>query len=275
MTDARADATAALPLAGRSVVVTRAAEQSPVLVERLTALGAEVLTVPVIEVVEPEDWAPADAAIARLGDYDWIVLTSANGVDAFVARLAAHGLAKADLARARARVGAVGAATAERLREIGIEPALVPQRSRAEGLVDALRAIGPAAGPRVLVPRALEAREVLPDELRALGFTVDVVPVYRLVGAKVEPSALERLVPGGLDAITFASGGTARRFVDLLTDAGRDPRVVLSGAAVVSIGPVTTEALHELGLHADVEARETSTLALADAVVEALAGAAR
>lgn len=273
MTDAREDAAAALPLAGKSVVVTRAAEQSSALAGRLGALGAEVVVVPVIEVVEPEDWAPADAAIRALASYDWIVLTSVNGVETFVARLATLGLPPSALASAR--VAAVGSATAERLREIGVTPALVPDRSRAEGLVEELRAIGPESGPRVLVPRALEAREVLPDELRALGFVVDVVPVYRVVTAKVEPEALARLVPGGFDAIVFASGGTARRFVDLLTDAGRDARVALSAAAIVSIGPVTTEALHELGLHAAAEARETTTEALADAVVESLAGGSR
>jgi uroporphyrinogen III methyltransferase / synthase len=263
----------AAPLSGRSVVVTRAADQAPGLAAPLEALGAEVLIMPVIAVVPPRDWSVADSAIERLGTYDWIVLTSVNGVDAFGERLHFHGLRVTDLACMR--VAAVGSSTAARLREIGVEPAIVPERFRAEGLVDALSGIGPDAGRRVLVPRAEEAREVLPDDLRALGFEVDVVPVYRVVTASPPADVLERVATGEVSAVVFASGGTARRFVEVLGNAGVDAPAALVAPVVVSIGPVTTEALHELGIAVDEEAAEPTATAVVRAIVDRFTGARR
>jgi uroporphyrinogen III methyltransferase/synthase len=261
-----------LPLAGRSVIVTRSADQATGLIEPLEALGAEVLLMPVIAVSDPEDWGPVDRAVHVLDTYDWIVLTSANGVDWFDERLRRLGRT---LAATEARFAAVGTTTAARLRERGVEPALVPEHFHAEGLVEAFRALHAPAGMRVLVPRAAEAREVLPDELRALGFEVDVVPVYRLVTAMPPPDVIERLRAGGVNAVTFASGGTVRRFVDVLRGAGLDPQEALAGVTVASIGPVTTQALHAFGIGADVEAREAGAAALAEALAVHFAGASR
>jgi len=263
----------AAALSGRSVVVTRAAEQAAGLAAPLEALGAEVLIMPVIAVVPPRDWVAADGAIQRLGSYDWIVLTSVNGVDAFGERLRFHGLKIADLACMR--VAAVGSSTAARLRELGVEPAIVPDRFRAEGLVDALGEIGPEAGRRILVPRAEEAREVLPDDLRALGFQVDVVPVYRVVTASPPADVLDRVAAGEVSAVVFASGGTARRFVEVLANAGVDAPTALVAPVVVSIGPVTTEALHELGIAVDEEAAESTATAVVKAIVDRFTGARR
>jgi uroporphyrinogen III methyltransferase/synthase len=253
------------PLEGRSVVVTRAAEQAAGLAVPLEALGADVLVMPVIAIVPPEDWAPADEAIERLDGYDWIIVTSSNGVDALGSRMREHGLRIADLACKR--VAAVGSRTAARLREVGVEPAIVPERFQAESLVEALRGVGAGAGRRVLIARAAEAREVLPDDLRGLGFEVDVVPVYRIVSTPPPADVLDRFKQGGVDAVVFASGGTARRFVDVLADAGIDAREALVSPVVASIGPVTTDALHDLGIAVDVEAEE----ATAASVVRALA----
>jgi uroporphyrinogen III methyltransferase / synthase len=261
------------PLAGRSVVVTRPADQAAALAAPLESLGADVLLMPVIEIVAPLDWAPADDAIERLDSYDWIVLTSVNGVDAFDERLRLHGLRIGDLSCSR--VAAVGSATAARLRSSGVEPAIVPDRFRAEGLVEELRRIGPAAGRRVLVARAAEAREVLPDGLRALGFDVDVVPVYRAVGAVPPAEVVDRFEAGTIDAVVFASGGTARRFVAVLAAAGIDAVCALVGPVVASIGPVTTEALHRLGIAVDVEAAEPTTSSLVRALADRFAGRAR
>lgn len=254
------------PLIGRSVVITRAAEQAAALAEPLEALGAEVVLMPVIGVAPPESWDAADETIERLDDYDWVVLTSANGVDAFDERLRVHGLRLADLADRR--VAVVGHSTAARLREHGVEPAVVPATFRAEGLVDELRAIGSEAGRRVLIVRAVEAREVLPDELRALGFTVDVAPVYRVENVAAPLDVLDRFAAGELDAVVFASGGTARRFVELFSEAGLDAATLLVAPLVASIGPVTTEALHELGIAVDVQAPEATVAALVAALAE-------
>jgi uroporphyrinogen III methyltransferase/synthase len=256
----------AAPLGGTSVVVTRAVEQSSALTLPLAALGAEVLVMPVIEIAAPEDWAAADRAIERLDEYDWIVLTSTNGVDGLDGRMHLHGLRLADLAGRR--VAAIGSATAARLREVGIEPAVVPERFRAEGLVDALRIIGPAKGSKVLIARAAEGREILPDELRALGFDVDVVPVYRVVTVEPPADVLYRLAAGQVDAVVFASGGTARRFVESLAKEGMDAAAVLVGPVVASIGPVTTEALHGLGIAVDVQAAKTTSQSLVEALVK-------
>ena len=271
--DAGSEGGADLPLSGRSIVVTRSADQSPALSALLVELGAEVLSLPVVEIADPEDWAPADAAIENIGDYDWIVLTSTNGVDRLDARMRRHGLRLADLRTARFAV--VGSATAERLRTFGLEPAVVPERFRAENLVAALAEAGLTADDRVLVPRAAEAREVLPDRLRALGAVVDVVPVYRLATATPPADILHRVATGGADAIVFASGGTARRFVEVLRTAGFDAGRALARTVVVSIGPVTTEALRGLGIRVDTEAGTSTSKSVATALAVHFAGGSR
>jgi uroporphyrinogen III methyltransferase/synthase len=258
-----------LPLSGRSIVVTRSAEQSPGLAAPLEALGAEVLALPVIEIGDPDDWSPADHAIERIGSYDWIVLTSVNGVERLDERMDRHQLRMGDLREARFAV--VGSATARRLRDFGLEPAVVPEHFRAEGLVAAMRQAGLREGDRVLIARAAEAREVLPEELTELGAKVDVVPVYRLVTAVPRAEVLERLAAGGVDAVVFASGGTARRFVAMARTAGFDGVKALESTAVASIGPVTTEVLHELGIRVDAEAATSTSQGLVDALVGLLA----
>ena len=144
------------PLAGRSVVVTRAADQAAGLVAPLEALGADVLLLPVIAIADPLDFAPLDEAIDTIETYDWIVLTSVNGVDRFVQRLVTcgHGVEALRIAS----VAVVGSATAARLRELGVEPAVVPDRFRAEGLVDAFRGMSCGPGWRVLVTRVKQRR---------------------------------------------------------------------------------------------------------------------
>jgi len=266
---AHGDSEPGRPLQGRTVVVTRAVEQAPALIEPLEALGAEVLAMPVIAIEPPESWDATDDAIDSLDIYEWIVLTSVNGIDAFDERLRLHGLRLSDLADRR--VAVIGSATAEHLRSRGLEPALVPPRSRAEGLVDAIKVAGPAGG-RVLVARAAEAREVLPDDLRCAGFAVDVVPVYRLATASPSLDVIERFEAGTVDAVLFASGGTARRFCEIVAKAGLDPAELLVAPLVASIGPVTTDVLHGLGVAVDIEAPDTTAVALVDAVARRLEG---
>jgi uroporphyrinogen III methyltransferase/synthase len=270
VSEPRSDATSSRPLAGRTVVITRAAEQSAALSRPFEELGAVVVLLPVIRVIGPSDWAPVDRAIAALDSYDWVVLTSTNGVDAFIDRLSVAG--RSIDALAAAKVAAVGSATAAHLEQLGIETSLVPGIFRAEGVVAAFEAIGTGSGRRILIPRAEEAREVLPDDLRALGFEVDVVPTYRIATAEVDAEALRPLAGHHADAVVFASGGTARRFVEVLGNAGLDPHTVLEGVLLASIGPVTTEALVRLGLRADIEAAEATSAALVEAVVAGLSG---
>ncbi len=254
------------PLSGRSVIVTRTLAQAHTLVEPLEALGAEVLAFPVLETVDPEDWAPLDAAIANLATYDWVVLTSTNGVDRFLKRFrAVTGPRDAILGT---RFAAVGSATAKKLAKHGLPPALVPEDFRAEGLVEAFREMGAGPGCRVLIPRAEEAREILPDELRAMGCDVDVVCVYRTQPAAPDPAVVERLQAGTVDAVTFTSGAIARGFVSALLAAGLDAGQVLGHLSVVSIGPVTSDAIREMGYVVDVEAAESTMGSLVDAIAE-------
>ncbi len=264
----------AKPLAGRSVIVTRTREQAAALARPLEALGAEVIALPVIEIVDPADWAPVDIAIAHLTDYDWVVFTSTNGVERLVARVREHGLEPAErFASAGVRIAAVGTATAERLASAGVRADAVPASRdfRAEGLIEAFRVLG--AGDeghrwRVLLPRALEAREILPDTLRELGCEVDVVPVYRTITASPDPALVARLAQGGVDAVTFTSGSTVRNFLALLKTQHLEPRQVMEHLTVASIGPVTTQALEERGYEPDVEAAQPTMAAMAAAVGE-------
>jgi len=261
---------AARPLTGVCVLVTRAPHQARALAGPLEALGADVIVAPVIDTVEPESWAHADDAIAHLGDYDWIVLTSANAVDRFLDRLTRLGVALP--ATDGPRIAVVGAATAARLEERGITPDLVPDDFRAEGLIDCFREIGVTAGMRFLLPRAKRAREILPETLRADGAVVDVVAVYRTVPATPEPHVIDRLRAGEVDVVTFTSPSTVRHFIAWAASAGLDPAGVLTRAAAASIGPVTSEALRERGHAVPVEAVESTMVSLVDGIVAHVVG---
>ncbi len=265
------------PLAGRTVVVTRARAQAGDLSGALRALGAAVLEAPVLELADPVDWGPCDAAVAALSTYDWIAFTSANAVDRFLARGARVGrdiaaaLAAVRIGQAAGpRTAAIGAATARRLAARGVPVALTADSARAEGLFAALERLGAARpGRRVLLPRALEARETLPESLRAAGAAVDVVPVYRVVPAEFDARPIAAaLREGRVDVVTFLSGSAARAFVDALRAAG-DAATALARVRAVAIGPVTAEALRELGFEKVREASGADVAAVAAAVVNA------
>jgi uroporphyrinogen III methyltransferase/synthase len=254
------------PLSGRSVIVTRTLAQAHTLAEPLEAHGAEVLAFPVLETVDPEDFAPLDAAIANLATYDWVVLTSTNGVDRFLKRFrAVKGSREAILG---VKFAAVGSATAEKLAKHGLPPAIVPADFRAEGLAEAFRELGAGSGCRVLIPRAQDAREILPDELRAMGCEVECV--YRTRLAAADPEVVERLRAGRVDVVTFTSGAIARGFVSAIEGAGLDAEQVLSGLTIASIGPVTSDAVRGMGFSVDVEAAESTMRSLVDVIAERL-----
>jgi uroporphyrinogen III methyltransferase/synthase len=245
-------------LSGKRVVVTRAASQAAALVGLLEAAGAEVLVFPTIEIVDPEIWEPADEAIRALDVYSWAVFTSTNAVERFFARMATvdkdaralHGL----------RIAAVGPATAEALLRNGIRADFVPDEHVGEGVLEGLCVRGVGEGTRVLLPRALEAREVLPTELEARGARVDVVPVYRTVPGAGDPAVLERLRAGGADAVTFTSSSTVRHFARLAEG------INLSDLVVAVIGPVTAATARELGMTVSVEPDEYTVPALVEAL---------
>lgn len=261
------------PLAGRSVVVTRSREQSRELAAPLEALGARVIACPVIAIVDPPEPERVAEAISRLAQYDWAVLTSTNAVERFFSHEAFKGDPAVAIAAAGVRTAAVGRATAQRMEGFGVVPDLIPGEYRAEGLAAAFVEMGVGEGIRVLVPRALEAREVLRDTLEPLGVTVDVVPVYRTVPATPDPGVMADLESGGIDAVTFTSPSTVRNFLALLVAAGLDAADVMRNVVRASIGPVTTAALVDAGFDADIEAAPSTVPALAEAILESLSGA--
>lgn len=261
MTDGEAQA--GRPLEGRSVIVTRRRDQASALAEPLEVLGAEVVPFPVIEIVPPEDWAPVDEALGRIEEYDWVVFTSANAVAEFLNRAAAVVGEGPIQILAVPWIAAVGKSTARTLESVGVQVDLVPEDAHAEGLAAAFEELGAGPGWKILMPRAEEGREVLPEALRESGADVDVVTVYRTVAAEPDPAIIERLRAGEVDAVTFTSGSTVRNFAERLAEAGLDPDAQFGRLVVASIGPVTTAALEKRGFHADVEAAEATMGSLA------------
>ena len=237
------------PLAGVSVAVTRARAQASAMAARLRTLGASVVEAPVIRTV------PVPGALPDLTAYDLICITSPNGVDAFFDRLDAAGLDARALHRAR--VAAIGPGTATRLAARGVRADIVPSRFVAEGLVEALTEV-PVT--RALIARAAVARDVLPDALRERGAEVDILTLYETV---IEPLTEDQIAAvGAADYLTFTSASTVSNY---LTAAGGPP----SGPRLVSIGPITTEALRDHGLAPDVEADQHDIDGLIDALVAA------
>jgi len=251
-------------LTGCRVLVTRAPHQAAGLAGPLEALGAEVVIAPVIDTIEPRDWAPADAAIAELASYGWVVFTSTNAVERFLGRMREIGfpLSALDLIR----VAAVGPSTAERLSEFGVQVHLVPSDYRAEGLVDEFARAGAGPGWRVLIPRAERAREILPESLRATGAHVDVVPVYRTVPAVPDPDVVALLRAGDIDVVTFTSPSTVRHFLAWLEAAGLDPSAVMTRVAAASIGAVTSAALEARGYEVSIETESSTAAGLVEAI---------
>jgi uroporphyrinogen III methyltransferase/synthase len=231
------------------VVVTRARAQSSGLAARLAAHGAQVVEAPAIR-IEPRPAADVDPVVERIGDYALVVVTSPNGAGLLFESLMRTG--RDARALAGVTVAAIGPGTAAELLRGGIRADVVPPRSIAESLVEAL-AVVPVEGRRVLVARASEARDVLPDALSARGAEVDVLPLYDTVAEAIE-APLE-----AADYVTFTSSSTVRFFME-------SPELP-EGARVVSIGPVTSATAREFGLEVHVEATQHDIDGLVDALL--------
>jgi uroporphyrinogen III methyltransferase/synthase len=244
-----------LPLFGQRIVLTRAEEQAGESAEQLRRLGAEVIAAPTIEIVEPSSWAPIDAAIAKLETYDWLIFTSRNGVERFLARLDAS---ERDLRAVKGSIAAIGPATAEALAQARLKVDCRPQEFVAESLLDALDA--ELTGKKILIARAEVAREVLPEELRRRGASVNVAPVYRTVvpdSATLHKSMAEKKP----DWVTFTSSSTVRHFIEMV---GKE---ALADTRIASIGPITSATLRELGIEPTVEAEPHTMDGLIAAIV--------
>ncbi|MFQ5656922.1 MAG: uroporphyrinogen-III synthase, partial [Candidatus Methylomirabilales bacterium] len=257
------------PLFGRRIVVTRAREQQSSFAAMLEELGAEVLECPTIAIRPPESWEPLDRAISEVEQYVWILFSSVNGVQAFFERLR---VANRDLrALSRAKVAAIGPATAAALQSRGLHPDLVPLEFQAESLLEALEPYE-MRGVRILFPRATVARDVLPDGLRARGATVDVVPAYQTVPVfEHRDRILDLMKARRIDAVTFTSSSTVTNFAEMF--AGEDLAGLLARTQVACIGPITAETAMRFGVRPQIQAHAYTIPALVEALVAHLVGA--
>ncbi|MDX6693949.1 MAG: uroporphyrinogen methyltransferase / synthase [Blastocatellia bacterium] len=266
--------TATQPLAGRTVIITRAAAQAAEFSAELERYGARVVACPTIEIAAPESYAPLDEAIENLYGYDWIIFTSVNGVDYFLKRLNEMGRDASELDDLR--VCSIGEATAVRLRDAQIHVDVVPEQFKAEGVFEALTDyLGGTQGLyalNFLIPRAAVARDYLPLALEGAGARVDVVAVYRTVRPQTqERGRIEALLAGGgVDCITFTSSSTVHNFAHLF-DTG-DLSQLLDGVKIACIGDITASSAAEHNLRVDIQPTEYTTPALARAIAAYYAG---
>jgi uroporphyrinogen III methyltransferase/synthase len=248
------------PLHGKRVVITRARAQASELARRLDALGAEPIELPAIRIEPRIDSDEVRRAVQDIHTYALVCLTSPNGARLLFEAMAAQG--RDARALASASVAAIGAGTEAVLAANGVLADIVPERFVAEELVEALDKLE-LKGKPVLVARAAEGREVLPDALRKRGAEVDVVALYETVAESPDPDALERAREA--DFVTFTSSSTVRNFIETAGNGIPD------GAKVVSIGPITSEAAREAGLRVDIEAERHDIGGLVEALLQASA----
>ena len=258
------------PLSGRRIVVSRARDQAAALAFPLRELGAEVLEIPFIEIRPPASFQLLDNALLEIHNYDWLILTSVNGVKALAHRIQHLGLDALNFVHLK--VAAIGPATEQALEEQQFKVDVVPDKYVAEAVVNSLRA--QTKGQRILLLRAKVARDVIPQELRRAGAVVEVIEAYETAAPEASRAPLQTVLSDRArkpDVITFTSSSTVRNFVSLLgmPESGRQNSALLRGVKLASIGPVTSETLREMGLTVDIEAREFTVPGLVQAIVAA------
>lgn len=248
------------PLFGKKIVVTRAAEQAEDFAGLLRHAGADPILLPVIQIRPVSDWGRLDAALNHLDRYQAIIFTSVNGVRFFRERLLTRHI---DIRNLHGKaLYAIGPKTAERLWEWGLKVERLPEVFQAEGIVSMLLQIG-ISGKKFLIPRAKEAREILPDEIRRLGGEVDVVPVYETIGAS-PPSEVDL---SEMDMITFASPSSVRYFMSGVGQPLREGCQRGKAPLIACIGPITAECARSMGLAVTVIPKQYTIAALAEAII--------
>ncbi len=249
------------PLFGKKVLVTRSRDQASALSELLREHGAEPIEFPVIKIAPPESFDELDAALGRIDEYDWLLFTSANGVMAVMDRLQELGRDVRSLKGPK--IGVIGPATAETIRGLGMNVDFSPSKFVAEAVVEEFPE--DPDGKRILIPRAKEAREVLPEKLAGKGARVDVVTSYETETEESDAAEVrELLARGEIDIVTFTSSSTVKNFVKLV---GEDGRVSLpENVRVACIGPITAQTAEQHGLKPDVVADEYTIEGLTAAI---------
>jgi uroporphyrinogen-III synthase len=258
------------PLAGCRVLVSRARKQAGALSSQLRELGCGVIEIPFIEIRKPSSYKPLDTALRNLAGYDWLILTSVNGVEALFARLGKLKLNRGALSHLK--IAAIGPATKKAIEAHDVHVQVTPKEYVAESVVSALHRR--VKGKRILLVRAKVARDVIPRELRKAGASVDVIEAYETVAPESSRKRLQAALTSARrpHAITFTSSSTVKNFVGLL--GLRAARAALKksgperGIHSASIGPVTSATLRELGLPVDIEAREYTIPGLVAALTQ-------
>ncbi|MDO9567494.1 MAG: uroporphyrinogen-III C-methyltransferase [Candidatus Desulfaltia sp.] len=252
------------PLMGKKIVVTRARQQASELVKILSDLGAECLECPTIKVVPPDDWEPLDTAIDNLSSYDWLIFTSVNGVNFFFERLFKQD--RDVRAFSNLRTASIGPATAKRMFDFGLKSDIVPESYVAESIIEAF-AQEDIKGKKVLLPRAKEARPILPVELAKMGAIVDEVTAYRTEKVRDNVDALiAGLEQGTVDLITFTSSSTVKNFHALIPPEKFND--LMKRVTIASIGPITTDTAKALGFNVHIAAESYTIPGLCDAIVQ-------
>ena len=294
------------PLTGVRVLVGRARHQAGALSAELRKRGAEVIEIPFIEIRKPKSFKPLDAALKNLGTYDWLILTSVNGVEAMWKRMQeiqnrsrklreghnfsfkpalseqseSKGAVKAFKTNSASaaegslpRVAAIGPATKKAIEQRRMKVDVVPKEYVAESVVKSLK--GKVKGKRVLLVRAKVARDVIPTELRKAGAHVDVVEAYETVVPQSSRARLGAALKNPKNrphVVTFTSSSTVKNFVELLGGTRKQRHTQLAEVRMASIGPVTSATLRELGLPVDIAAKQFTIPGLIEAIVGAVAG---
>ena len=254
------------PLSNRTVLVACSAKKMPELIAGIESMGGNALPFPVIEAQEIDDKHLLDEALASLNEYAWIIFTSAYGVSFFMQRLNELGISAS--IRKMPKICAIGPATARAIKEFGYDVELIPQNFVAEGVIEALGeyhgGIRSIAGQRILIPRAKEAREVLPEALAAAGARVDVAPCYQTVRVDPDETILRQLIGRAPDLIVFASSSAIRHLIDILGQ--EEGKKILSGSTVAVIGPITFSTAESFGKRPEIVPQENTIESLLEAI---------
>jgi uroporphyrinogen III methyltransferase/synthase len=249
------------PLLGMRILITRPKKSADGLSERLRALGATPIELPTIEIAPPTDFTELDRAIRNMGSYDWIVFTSVHGVKFFAERLTALG--SAWKTAGNVKIAAIGPATASTLERNGRGADYVPKDFLTEKISEGL---GDVKGKRVLLPRTNIASKMLPEQLRGRGALVEEIIAYRtLVPSDLSEDRIRSVFKMGVDLVAFTSPSTVRNLAKVLGE--NELATLLKGTKVACIGPVTVEAVKELGVNADVVATTHTTDSLVEGIV--------
>jgi uroporphyrinogen III methyltransferase / synthase len=254
------------PLHDLTILVACSAKKMSEFVSRLSALGGTVLPFPVIEAKKIEDTSLLDRALASLREYDWILFTSAYGVRFFMQRLKERAIDVSN--QSMPKLCAIGPATAAELKEFGYEAALIAELFMAEGVLDALNAyhggIQNLAGKRILLPRALKARELLPTVLTEAGARVDVVPCYQTVQGQIDAGVLIQLRKKDPNLVVFTSSSTIRHLFETLGPA--EGKRLLHHSTVAALGPITANTAKSCGKNPEIIPKESTVTALMEAI---------